>query len=458
MRIHGWSKVALVVLGVMVSGTAWAQQPPAPIEELVTRCHAGDARICAIAGARYHTGTHGAPRDPAIALDLYTRACDANLAVGCGLMAGIYLDGIGVAADVPRAVALYQRACTGGYDHACGQLGILYAAGRGVPRDFAEAAPRLERGCTANHWAACGVLGRMHRAGLGVARNEPRGTELLQRSCAGGFAAACRALTEAPPTAATGVGYASPPPVAGEVNFSAPPPVVSAGTFAAPPPVAVAVAPAAPVRVAPPPRVYVRRPAPVADDSVEEAPAVPYRARYRPGLTTPPQSPSTVAFFGVDIPVPLVTFSYELAVGANAPQFTSYGLGMLFSRGPIEFGASVRYGGGQPLPTDNGPASEWTGLLFGGQLGLNLLSAPRADRNSFSPINLTVGLNGSYALADLGDSPAGRVGAYAANTLFLSCSLVVRAEYTRTFSGEDTFGHTLSVALGYARRPDSSCR
>ncbi len=453
----GWSRSAIVAMVSSISGLAWAQpepqtqSPPQSIESLVARCHAGEAGICAIAGARYHTGTHGAPRDLALALDLYTRACDANLAVGCGLMAGIYLDGNGVPADVPRAVELYQRACQGGYNHACGQLGILYAGGRGVTRDFAAAAPLLERGCTANHYGACGILGRMHRAGLGVPRNEARGTELLQRGCGGGFAAACRALAETTPATAE-ANFASPPPVAGEVTFTAPPPVVTSGNFSPPPP--VVGAPVTPVRRVPVRRV-VAPAAPLAEEPLEEAPAVGYRRPYRP---LPRPSESSVAFLGVDIPLPMITFSYERAVGAAGPGFTSYSIGVLFARGPVEFGSSFRYGGGRPLPDANGFSEDWSGLILGAQLGINLLSAPRADRNSFSPINLATGLHGQYALADLGESPAGRLGVYLANTLFFTCSLLVRAEYTHSLVGQETFGHSLTVALGYGRRPDSACR
>ncbi len=452
-RLKSWLGAAAAMAVVGWSGVAGAQD--APIESVVARCHGGDYGACAIAGARYQTGTHGAPRDAAMALDLYTRACDANLAIGCSLMAGVYLDGVGVPADPARAATLYRRACDGGYAHACGQLGVLYAGGRGVERDFAVAAPLLERGCSANHWGACGIAGRMYRAGLGVPRNEARGTELLQRGCTNGFAPACNALAEAPPpVVAPGSAFAAPPPVvSADVTFSAPPPVVAAGTYAAPPPVAVA-----------PPPVVVAPPRPVAPvrRTIVAEPESPYtlqtyRQRYRP-TPAPSSSPSTVALLGLEIPLPLVTFSYELAVGADAPTYTSYGLGMLYARGPIEFGTTLRFGGGDTLATANAPSQSWSGLLVGGQLGLNLLSAPRADRNSFSPLNLVVGVHGSYALADLGDAPAGRLGAYVANTLFFSCSFGLRAEYTRTFVGDDTFGHTLSLAIGYARRPDSACR
>lgn len=448
-----WLGMSTALVTVGWSRVAAAQD--APIESVVARCHGGDYGACAIAGARYQTGTHGAPRNPAIALDLYTRACDGNLATGCGLLAGVYLDGVGVPSDLPRAVSLYRRACDGGYAHACGQLGVLYAGGRGVERNFSVAAPLLERGCAATHWGACGIAGRMYRAGLGVPRNEARGTELLQRGCSNGFAAACTALAEAPPpVVAPGSTFAAPPPViSADVTFTAPPPVVEAGTYAPPSPVAAAPPPVTVVRAqpsAPPRRV-------VADAPEESYTLQTYRQRYRPA-PAPSSAPGSVALLGIDIPMPLITFSYELTVGAETPRFASYGLGMLYARGPIEFGTTLRYGGGDTRATANAPARSWSGLLVGGQLGLNLLSAPRADRNAFSPINLVLGVQGSYALTDLGDAPAGRLGAYAANMFFFSCSFGLRVEYTRSFVGDDTFGHTLSLALGYARRPDSACR
>ena len=53
----------------------------------------------------------GVAKDPARAAQLFTRTCDAGLAVGCGALAYLHAEGIAVPKDDDRAASLHQRAC-----------------------------------------------------------------------------------------------------------------------------------------------------------------------------------------------------------------------------------------------------------------------------------------------------------------------------------------------------------
>jgi len=437
------STAALTFLSLTLAGTtAFAQG--ATIEFLVERCHAGDVASCALAGARYQLGRN-APQNVLLAGELYTRGCDGNSPTACGLLGGLYSEGRGVTRDDARAVLLFRRGCAGGHTFSCGQLGLMMTAARGTPRDIPGAAPYLERGCSVNHNGACEILGRMLLRGIGVPSDPARGHALLQAACARGSQSACVADTG-------GTTFAAPPPVTGGADFAAPPPVVAAApTYAAPPPVVVTTPP--PPRVAPPPRPRVVYTAP------PPRPTYTYRrpvGEYGSGSSS---SSSSVALLGGDLRASMFFVGYEVTLSQsdNAGRAGFFGLGFRLARGPIEFGIDARYGGGTLAPSV-AYSSEWDAFVLGAGLGANLLSWPRADRESFSIINLSGGLNTSVALADTHGGSAFRLGGYVANTVHIFCSMGVRTEFTGSLVGADTWGHSLYVSLYFGGRPSSQCR
>lgn len=442
MRRPNAAIACLTVLAL--TATAAAQE--ASIDALSSRCHAGDTAACALAGARYQLG-RGTPQSYERAGELYTRGCDGGLVVACGLLGGLYAEGHGVVRDDARAVQLFRRACEGRHELSCGQLGLMMTAGRGTARDVFGAAPYLERGCAASHNGACEVYGRMLLRGVGVARDPVRGQSLLQRACAGGSQSACAADTG-------GTEFAAPPPVVNPATtYDAPPPVVgSAPTYAAPPPVVVAPAPQPRVQPAPAPPPRTTYPEP-------RARPVYYRPPLREVASAPSSSSSsTVALLGGDVRASMFFLGYEVTPYSTETAGSAgfFGLGFRLARGPIEFAVDGRYGGGTLAPSV-APNAEWRAVVLGAGLGVNLLSWPRADRERFSLVNLSGGLNTSLALADTNGGDAFRLGGYVANTMHLLCWLGLRAEFTGSLVGEGTWGHSLNVSLYFGGRPRAQC-
>ena len=64
------------------------------------------------------------------AAELYQKACDGGVALGCAASGTLYADGKGVRQDYQKAAELYQKACDGGMAYGCGNLGIVYAKQR----------------------------------------------------------------------------------------------------------------------------------------------------------------------------------------------------------------------------------------------------------------------------------------------------------------------------------------
>lgn len=420
----------------LVASVASAQD--VPIESLVARCHAGEVVACTAAGARYQLG-RGVAQDPSLSADLYTRACDGGAMLACGLLGALYADGRGTTRDEARAVTLFRRACDGGHEHSCGQLGLMMVAGRGTARDIPGAATPLERGCAANHYGACEVLGRMNVRGIGVARDPARGQSLMQRACAGGAQTACT-------------------PDTGGTDFAAPPPVTGAQTYDAPPPVTYAAPPSVNVRP-PPPRVVVSSPPP--------PPRVVYvpRPYVRPSTPEPvSSSASSVSFLGGEHRASSYYLGGEFGVvrSDSAARSTFFLTGFRHSRGPIEFMIDGRFGGGtfsDELQRQNPRArANWSTLALGAGLGLNILSWPRADRERFSLINLSAGVNAAYGFGIDDPGSAFRFGGYVANTLYFLCWMGVRTEFTGAIAGADTWGHTFSASLFFGGRPSYQCR
>lgn len=430
MRVSYASSLFASLSLLFAAATAAAQD--IPIESLVARCHAGEVLACSTAGARYQLG-RGVAQNNSLAVDLYTRGCDGGAMIACGLLGAFYADGLGATRDDARATVLFRRACDGGHEHSCGQLGVMVLAGRGTTQSLPGSAPLLERGCAANHYRACEVLGRMHIRGIGVGVDIARGQALLQRACTNGVQSACGADNAS-------IQFAAPPPVTGATTFAAPPPVTGAPTYAAPPPVN-----------APPPRVVVTAP-----------PRVVYVPRTTYVRTTPEGvsgSASSVSFLGGEHRASSYYLGGDFSVVRNddVGRSAMFVTGFRHSRGPIEFLLDARFGGGE-LATNLRRNQSWGTFGIGAGLGLNILSWPRSDRERFSIINLSAGVNTAFGFSVEDPGSSLRVGGYVANTLYFLCWMGVRTEFTGSFVGADTWGHTFSASLFFGGRPSYQCR
>ena len=176
----------------------------------------------------------GVAKDPAKAIEVYQRTCDAGYKLACRNLGLMFRDGRGIPADLERAAKLLDTACTGrapfactnagdldamragmgdalgsaeahgrqmiahykkgcddGDPTSCRQMGIAYLKGIGLPTSSSAAAVWLDRGCRAEDPVACRVLGAMRMQGKGVDQDTELGKKLLSRACALKDAEAC---------------------------------------------------------------------------------------------------------------------------------------------------------------------------------------------------------------------------------------------------------------------------
>ncbi|MEZ4410134.1 MAG: hypothetical protein R3A52_27205 [Polyangiales bacterium] len=181
---------------------------------------------------------------------------------------------------------------------------------------------------------------------------------------------------------------------------------------------------------------------------------------YRRPLARPaPEAPSSsgsssVAFLGTAANRFSVGFGYRLATGpsSEALSVSVFSLSLGVWRGPVEFDFSLSYGSGA-----GNTVPEWSALMTGASLGLNLLSAPRADRSSFSPLNLSAGVSALLSFSEIDGGSRFGFGPYVADTFYFTCALALRADWTPYLVGEETFGWQFGVSFLIAPRRSYMC-
>lgn len=431
--------IGLATVWTAMGSTAWAQ-PTSAASLFETRCiNSANGAACYLAAMAYQRGTLGVSRDNSQAAMLHRRGCELGFASCCNELGFLTSEGLGVPADPAAAVALFQRACDGGSQPGCGNLGTMYATGSGVTRDTARAAPLLERGCTARHAASCGVLGVLYGRGDGVVRDTDRSRELLTRSCELGMPEACRAVGRTANTTAEVGSYPAPPPVTASESgdFAAPPSVVSPAPAPAPPSV---------VSAAPAPMIGSAVPSP--------QPRVIYRPTYTPSTNSGSSASSPVSFFGSANRFSF-GFGYHLATGPSSAALSIDVFSLSFGvwRGPIEFDFSLAYGTGS-----SAVVPQWGALLTGASMGLQIVSWPRADRYSFSPINLSAGVSALLSISSIDQGSRFGLAPYVADTFYFTCALALRAEWAPYLVGEETYGWQFGLSFLIAPRRSYMCQ
>lgn len=83
---------------------------------------ARDAKLCNAYGSCWADPSCGMTQEPAFAVRLFGKACDAGYALGCANLAFAHLGGFGVPKDEKRYEALRQRACELGDTGACREI------------------------------------------------------------------------------------------------------------------------------------------------------------------------------------------------------------------------------------------------------------------------------------------------------------------------------------------------
>ncbi|WP_162174892.1 tetratricopeptide repeat protein [Hyphomonas oceanitis] len=165
------------------------------------------------------------------AIDVYTKLCDHDIAVGCQNLAQNYLKGEGVGLDEKKAEELLQKSCDlGGFctinlmwkqpseqirpaavkrlhdlDKECEQkqnpvvcelAATLHLKGDGVPRNEQRGIDILEKACDRGSAELCWEVGKLFVKGKLIAQNIHRGAEFLERGCELGKAYACLDMSD----------------------------------------------------------------------------------------------------------------------------------------------------------------------------------------------------------------------------------------------------------------------
>jgi len=126
----------LLVIGLPLTGTAWAQTPKdnPVIRELRAKATAGDANAQNNLGFLYADG-RGVPKDDALAVAWYRKAAEQGHAGAQYNLNTMYAYGRGVTKDNTAAVAWLRKAAEQGHTTAQLNLGVRYQNGLGVPKD-----------------------------------------------------------------------------------------------------------------------------------------------------------------------------------------------------------------------------------------------------------------------------------------------------------------------------------
>jgi TPR repeat protein len=136
---------------------------------------------CTNLGFLLHQG-ETVPKDEVRALGLLARACDAQSWQGCYWLGEIYAGS--ERNDPALALQVWERACKAGDQRSCtGQALFLVEGKGGVTKDTKRAVPLLETACKKEVAAACTLLGNLTIEGDGVTRDVERARSVYAKGC-----------------------------------------------------------------------------------------------------------------------------------------------------------------------------------------------------------------------------------------------------------------------------------
>ena len=128
------------------------------------------------------------------AVQLYGRACELGLLIGCTNHGAYLLDGgpgIELETDPACAVRLHQLACDGGETWGCGMLGYELARGTGIDRDLVRARTVLETACAELRSFSCAVLGDLLEQGSFGDLYKDEAAAAYRAACESGYEDSC---------------------------------------------------------------------------------------------------------------------------------------------------------------------------------------------------------------------------------------------------------------------------
>jgi uncharacterized protein len=188
-----------LVIAIVLAAPAIARPEPAACvpkdgpDACKQKCDAKSQQSCAVLGVMYLRGQVGDKHDLAKAEPLLRRACNANVALGCGGLGSL----LGVKGNVKKARPLFEKACAMGDALSCESLGgLTMGADRVTPPPDPTAAARkanvyYKRACELGAGTACGFCAAFILDKI-VDGTVKEAFELYVKACSDGMAIACR--------------------------------------------------------------------------------------------------------------------------------------------------------------------------------------------------------------------------------------------------------------------------
>lgn len=134
------------------------------LNALVASCDGGTMRDCNVIGMVNMVGAEPTiVKDERHAVELFERACAANVGSACGNLGDAHASGKGTSKNPAQAAALYQKACLADYMIACLDAGVMLATGEGVPKNLVAAVKMFKRACDHRVGQGCQGLVAIYR-------------------------------------------------------------------------------------------------------------------------------------------------------------------------------------------------------------------------------------------------------------------------------------------------------
>lgn len=149
------------------------------LEILEPLAEAGNSDAQVTLGLMYDYG-HGVERNPAKAIEWYTKAAKQGLPVVQHDLGVKYFQGKGIAQDYQQAARWWEQAANAGLADSQFNLGLMYYRGLGIDQDYTRALDLFQRAAGQGHANAQYSLAVMYAFGQGVDKNYEKALELFR--------------------------------------------------------------------------------------------------------------------------------------------------------------------------------------------------------------------------------------------------------------------------------------
>jgi TPR repeat protein len=193
------------------------------VQALTVTCQFNRGQAC-VTGGEILSQADLVPRDPALASDLYSRACSLGVPEGCDYLRMLVRRGgaaalekacdhygadytgescytlgqllsdgtMGVELNPEHAFKAFTQSCDNDFAHGCYRQAQSYMDGLGTTADPAMAVKTFEKGCRDRDASSCADLGDIYRRGVAGRKDQALATKRLQQACDLGMTSACQ--------------------------------------------------------------------------------------------------------------------------------------------------------------------------------------------------------------------------------------------------------------------------